>query len=82
MELVLGWLFGYITNQCNKSILIKYFFPFYIVKLTPSLSYMHFFHFNDTCTLNSNGFTKFYKSLLSLIPFWRLALREHLINYR
>jgi hypothetical protein len=39
--------------------------------LTPSLPHVHFFHFSDTCSLDSNGLTKFLKSLLSLIPFQR-----------
>jgi hypothetical protein len=39
--------------------------------LTPSLPHVHFFHFSDTCSLGSNGSTKFLESLLSLIPFER-----------
>jgi hypothetical protein len=30
-----------------------------------------FYHYSDTCSLGSNGSTKFLESLLSLIPFWR-----------
>jgi hypothetical protein len=36
--------------------------------LTPSLPHVHF---SDTCSLGSNGSTKFLESLLSLIPFQR-----------
>jgi hypothetical protein len=39
--------------------------------LTPSLPHACFFHFSDTCSFGSNGSTKFLKSMLSLIPFWR-----------
>jgi hypothetical protein len=39
--------------------------------LNPSLPHVQFFHFSDTCSLGSNGSTKFLKSLLSLIPFER-----------
>jgi hypothetical protein len=65
LELVLEGRFDYSTNYCSKSLLKKDFIPF----LTPSLPNVHFFHFSDTCSLGSNGSTKFLESLLSLIPF-------------
>jgi hypothetical protein len=39
--------------------------------LTPPLPHAHFFHFSDTCSLDSNGSTKFLASMWSLIPFQR-----------
>jgi hypothetical protein len=42
--------------------------------LTPPLSHACFFHFSDTCSLGSNGSTKFLESMLSLISFWRAGL--------
>jgi hypothetical protein len=39
--------------------------------LTPSLPHVHFFHFSNTCSLGSNGSTKFLESLLSSILFQR-----------
>ena len=39
--------------------------------LTPPLPYAHFFHFNDTRSLGSNGSTKFFASMLYLIRFQR-----------
>jgi hypothetical protein len=33
-----------------------------------------FIFFSDPCELGSNGSTKFYESLLSLIPKWRAPL--------
>jgi hypothetical protein len=42
--------------------------------LTPLLAHVCFFHFNDTCSLNSNGSTKFLESLLSLILFQKADL--------
>jgi hypothetical protein len=40
---------------------------------THPLPYACFFHFIDTCSLGSNGSTKFLESMLSLIPFWRAS---------
>jgi hypothetical protein len=37
----------------------------------PPLPHACFFHFSDTCSLGSNGSTKFLESTLPLIPFWR-----------
>jgi hypothetical protein len=39
--------------------------------LTPPLPHVCFFHFSDTCSLGSNGSTKFLEPVLSLIPFQR-----------
>jgi hypothetical protein len=39
--------------------------------LTPPLPHACFFHFSDTCSLGSNGSTKFLESMFSLILFWR-----------
>jgi hypothetical protein len=47
--------------------------------LTPPLPHVHFFHFSDTCSLGSNGFTKFLALLLSLIPFQRADLADLLV---
>jgi hypothetical protein len=41
---------------------------------TPSLPHIHFFHFSNTCYLNSNGSTKFLESIVVLIPFWKANL--------
>jgi hypothetical protein len=38
---------------------------------TPPLPHACFFQFSDTCSLGSNGSTKFLESMLSLILFWR-----------
>jgi hypothetical protein len=42
--------------------------------LTPPLPHTCFFHFSDTCSLDSNRSTKFLESMLSLIPFWKAGL--------
>jgi hypothetical protein len=41
--------------------------------LTPPLPHACFFYFSDTCSLGSNGSTKFLESMLPLIPFRRAA---------
>jgi hypothetical protein len=46
----------------SKSLLMKDLFFFEVLMLIPSLLHMHFFHFNDTCYLGSNGSTKFLES--------------------
>ena len=35
---------------------------FKVIMLIPSFPHMYFFHFNDTCYLDSNGATKFLES--------------------
>jgi hypothetical protein len=40
--------------------------------LAPPLPHVHFFRFSDTCSLGSNGSTKFLSSMLSKIPFQRV----------
>ena len=37
--------------------------------LTPPLPHAHSFHSSDTCSLDFNGSTKFWASMLSLISF-------------
>jgi hypothetical protein len=71
LEPMMGQPSGYSAKHCSKSLLKKDLFLFKVVMLTPPLPHVCFFHFSDTCSLGSNGSTKFLELLLSLIPFQR-----------
>jgi hypothetical protein len=69
LEPVLGQPFGYNAKHCSKLLLKKYFIPFLSNYAHSSTATCMFLYFSDTCSLGSNGSTKFLESLLSLILF-------------
>jgi hypothetical protein len=60
LELMLGWSYCYSANHFSKSLLKKEIIPFLSSNAHSSTA---------TCSVGSNGSTKFLESLLSLIPF-------------
>jgi hypothetical protein len=41
---------------------------------TPSMPHMHFFHFCETCNLDSNSSTKILGTIVVFYSFWRATL--------